>query len=135
MSPSNKDFNLFKKKKVKKAEQLVNVEAMKIAGFMTSAILTANKAIKDRASRQNFLVKKKEQAAEAAKVKMVIGFISGALMGAIGALLLTPESGDSLRNKISHYFDDTTNKDNLKKMAKSAKKKASSAETKVNGSV
>lgn len=134
MTLSSKDFNLFKKRK-KKAEKLINFEAVKFASFLTSTALAINKALKEKASQQNLLLaKKRKKEAEAARVRVITGFIGGALVGAIGALLLTPESGDSLRDKISHYFDDSLNKSNLKEMAKSAKKKAASLESKVNGS-
>lgn len=133
MTLSSRDFNLFKKKK--KAENMINFEAVKVASFLTSTAMAINKALKDKIDHQNLLVaRKRKEEEEAAKVSVITGFISGALVGIVGALLLTPESGDSLRNKISHYFDDSINKANLKKMATSAKQKAASVESKVNGS-
>lgn len=134
MTSPSKNFSFFRKKE-KKGEKQFNLEAAKIASFLTGTALAINQALKDKTTQQNLLLaKKRKKEAEAAQANVIAGFVGGALLGAIGALLLTPESGNSLRNRISHYFDDSVNRLNLKEMANSAKKKSASLESKVNGS-
>lgn len=128
MKISNRDFNLFGKKKKKKT--FPSLEALKLVSFVTGTALAVNRALKEKVQRQQITLHRKKQAQSEEAALIIAGFVGGALAGAISALLFTPESGEDLRKRITGYFDNGNGYQSVKKATKSAKEKA---EQKING--
>ena len=85
----------------KKTKGLPSLDTLKTLSFVTGTALALNKAMKDKIEeRKYFLTSKKEKKRNEAGA-VVAGLIGGIVAGAITALLLAPESGQELRQRVS----------------------------------
>ncbi len=121
MKISNKDFNFFAKKK-KKKDLFPSLETLKLVSFITGTALAVNKGLKEKLKNQEFLHRSSKQSQTEEAGLLIAGFVGGAIAGALSALLLTPESGEDLRKRVTSYFDDTNGQKKAKKAVKNAKK-------------
>lgn len=129
--------DIFKKKKSHR--DLPSWEALKTISFITGSALALNEALKAKLHEQQKLIfpKRYEQEKKEEEVVMVIaGFLGGLLAGAITALLVAPEPGSDLRQRIIGKFgnghdEETAIREASQKaeeLAETAKLKAESAE-------
>lgn len=97
----NSSFTFGKKKKKK----FPSLEALKTISYVTGSALAMNKILKEKLSEQQFLLSKSKKRKKTDENTLVFaGLIGGLVAGGITALLLAPESGDKLRDRISSFF-------------------------------
>lgn len=97
----NSSFTFGKKKKKK----FPSLEALKTISYVTGSALAMNKILKEKLSEQQYLLSKSKKRKKTDENTLVFaGLIGGLVAGGITALLLAPESGDKLRDRISSFF-------------------------------
>jgi hypothetical protein len=97
----NSSFTFGKKKKKK----FPSLEALKTISYVTGSALAMNKLLKEKLSEQQYLLSKSKKRKKTDENTLVFaGLIGGLVAGGITALLLAPESGDKLRDRISSFF-------------------------------
>lgn len=138
MKMSNKDLGFFGKKKKKNKNSLLesikSLESLKVISLITGAALAVNRTLQEQYRQQQLALQKRKQVESDDTALIIAGFVGGALAGAISALLLTPQSGEDLRKRITGYFENGNGQhEALENVTQNAKKKASEVEKKING--
>ena len=85
----------------KKKKKTSTLPSFKTITAVTGAALALNKALKDKLPDQRYFVANKKKQERKQTGTIVAGFIGGVVAGAITALLLAPESGEDLRQRVS----------------------------------
>ncbi len=90
-------MSILRSKRKKKSS---NLPSLKTISMVTGTALALNKALKDKLPSQRYFVAdmKKQERKETGSI--IAGFIGGVVAGAITALLLAPESGEDLRQRV-----------------------------------
>ncbi|MEK6478921.1 YtxH domain-containing protein [Catalinimonas sp. 4WD22] len=89
----------------KKKKKFPSLEALKTISYVTGSALAMNKILKEKLSEQQYLISKSKKRKTTDENTLVFaGLIGGLVAGGITALLLAPESGDKLRDRISSFF-------------------------------
>lgn len=140
MKNRNRNFKFFSKKK--KKQEFPSLKALRLISFVTGTTGTAlalRRALEERIKNlkhQQIVLQNKKQAQSEEAALIIASFIGGAITGAISALLLTPESGGDLRQRIAGYFgNDNGSYMDVEEMTKKAEDEVAEAEKKVNGKV
>jgi hypothetical protein len=129
MKIGNQTFRFGKKKK---KSPFPSLEALKTISFVTGSSLAINKALKQKIQeQQRMLLQKKKKESDDASA-LLGGFIGGIIAGSLVALLLAPESGDKLRERISSFFLTDEGDISLQEILRDARHKAE-AQLGVNG--
>jgi len=100
MKFGNGSFSFGKKKK----KRFPSLEALKTISFVTGSALAMNKMLKEKLLEQQHLLTKTPPKKSDDSSAMIAGFIGGLVAGSITAILLAPESGERLRDRISSFF-------------------------------
>lgn len=96
-------MNIFGEKK--KKGMLSSLDTFKTISFITGAALAINKAMKDKLEKRAYFVTNKKQQKRNEAGAVIAGLVGGIVAGAITALLLAPESGEDLRQRVSGMLD------------------------------
>ncbi|MEM9675133.1 MAG: YtxH domain-containing protein [Cyclobacteriaceae bacterium] len=130
-------YSIFGKKQ--KNKSLSSADKLKIVGFVTSTALALTEAAKSWVHQQSYDLlgrKTRQQRQQEQGLMLVAGFIGGIVAGAITALLVAPESGGELRQRITGMFGNGHDEDTAieeasqkaEELAEAAKIKAENAE-------
>lgn len=88
----------------KKKKKFPSLEALKTISFITGSALAMNKVLKEKILEQQRLLTKPQKSQSDDTAAIIAGFVGGLLAGGITALLLAPESGEKLRDRVSSFF-------------------------------
>ncbi|MDF9796845.1 hypothetical protein OKW21_002108 [Catalinimonas alkaloidigena] len=100
MKFGSSNFTFGKKKKKK----FPSLEALKTISYVTGSALAMNKVLKEKLLEQQHLLLKPKRKQTDDNTAIFAGLAGGLIAGGIMALLLAPESGDKLRDRISSFF-------------------------------
>ena len=80
---------------------LSSIDKLKTLSFVTGTAIAINKAMKDKLKEREYFITSKKQRKRHETGAVIAGLIGGIVAGAITALLLAPESGEDLRQRVS----------------------------------
>ncbi|MFP4089241.1 MAG: YtxH domain-containing protein [Cyclobacteriaceae bacterium] len=118
--------------KKKKKNIFPSLEALKNISFITGSALAINRALKEKLHEQQSLLQRQKKKKSDNTGAFVAGFIGGLLTGSIAALLLAPESGEKLRERVNGFFLNDEGEVDLQEILEQAQHKAK-AELGLNG--
>lgn len=93
-------MNIFGEKKKKKG-MLSSLDTLKTISVITGTALAVNKAMKEKLEKRTYFVTNKKQQQRKETGAVIAGLVGGIVAGAVTALLLAPESGEDLRQRVS----------------------------------
>ena len=94
-------MNIFGEKKKKKKGMLSSLDTLKTISVITGTALAVNKAMKEKLEKRTYFVTNKKQQQRKETGAVIAGLVGGIVAGAVTALLLAPESGEDLRQRVS----------------------------------
>lgn len=100
MKFGNGSFTLGRRKKKK----FPSLEALKTISFVTGSALAMNKMLKEKILDQQRLLSKSPKKQSDDTAAIIAGFVGGLIAGGITALLMAPEPGEKLRDRVSSFF-------------------------------
>ncbi len=88
----------------KKKKKFPALEALKTISLLSSSALAVNRSLKEKIKEQQYLLQNQKKNRSGDTGAIIAGLIGGIVAGSILALLLAPDSGEKLREKINDFF-------------------------------
>lgn len=103
-------------------------DTAKSIGAVTSAILALNEVVKEKLDNQRIVINRKKEIKRRKQGALLAGFIGGIVAGAVTALLLAPESGEDLRERVTGLLESDNGHDEEAILAEARQKAEALAE-------